>query len=70
MSLVVRQHDNDEPESVAPAVAHSTPYSQSPLHDTESSKSDGVPPEMPYSIFTIKEKWALVGLASISALFR
>jgi hypothetical protein len=62
------QHDNDE--SVVheiPAVAH---LAQSTLHDTESGKSGNIPPEMPYSIFTSKEKWVLVGLASCSALFR
>ncbi|KAH9081526.1 MFS general substrate transporter [Lactarius deliciosus] len=71
MSLATRQHENDESARETPDVADTlAPLSRhdSALHDAESGK-DNDTVEIPHSIFTPKEKWFLVSLASLSALF-
>jgi len=70
MSLAVHQHDNDDPAArKVPAAANLAPLSQSAPDDVESSMNNDTV-EKPHSIFTLNEKWFLVGLASFSALFR
>ncbi|KAI9454143.1 MFS general substrate transporter [Lactarius psammicola] len=69
MSQVARQHDNDQSAArKVPAVADLAPLSQSVPHDIESIKNNDTV-EKPHSIFTLREKWFLVCLASFSALF-
>ncbi|KAH9065620.1 major facilitator superfamily domain-containing protein [Lactarius vividus] len=71
MSLATCQHENDESARNTPDVANTlVPLSrhESALHDAERGK-DNDTVEMPHSIFTHKEKWFLVCLASLSALF-
>jgi hypothetical protein len=59
----------DKPESAArevPVNAELVPPSQSTVHDVESGKID----DTTESSFSLKEKWSIVGLASLAALFR
>lgn len=69
MSLAKRQLDN--PESAARKVpgasgdADLAPFSQSAAPDVESGK----PNDATESSFSLKEKWLIVGLASLAALF-
>ena len=71
MSLAKRQLDN--PESAIREVpgnasndANLAPLSQSAVHDVESGKAD----KTTESGFSLKEKWFIVGLSSLAALFR
>ncbi|KAF8265758.1 MFS general substrate transporter [Lactarius quietus] len=68
MPLPMRQHDNPEfvgREAPGDANIGSLPPSKSVLYDVESGKSD----DTTESSFTLKEKWFIVGLASLAALF-
>jgi len=67
MSVPVSSHGNDDLK--VPTVQVSNPSSLSGQHDSESCK-DNDTPEKPYSVFSLREKWFLVGVASFSALFR
>ncbi|KAI9444681.1 MFS general substrate transporter [Lactarius indigo] len=70
--MAARQDENDGSAACkVPDVANTlTPLShhESASHDAESGKNNDAV-ETPHSIFTFKEKWFLVGLASLSALF-
>jgi hypothetical protein len=42
-----------------------------PILETAAAESkDGVASDEPYSVFTYKEKWSIVGISSFAALFR
>jgi hypothetical protein len=67
MSLAELQPD--KPEFAArevPVNAELAPPSQSAVHDVESGKTD----DTTESIFSLKEKWLVVSLASLAAFFR
>jgi hypothetical protein len=58
------------PQLSRPATDHPL-QPRPPIFETAAADSkDGVASDKPYSVFTYKEKWSIVGISSFAALFR